>query len=436
MSRHVHAALGVSLAVAGVVVTFWRPTAPAIVDVATDLDQFGSEVLTVVHAYVRPRRLGALVGSSLAVAVPALVVITRRGRALVTRLAGRGERWWPARGALVAAAIAVLVDVARLPVVFGYGFIQDGRFGFRTSSLLGWLRDWALAGGTGWLLTAAAAAAFVWLLGRSTDWRWVLVWGATLATAAVVLLGPLLFEPLWLPTRPLPDGPVRQAIVPVLDRAGLGDVPLLVGDASRRTTKANAYVSGLGPSRRVVLFDNLLELEPDRVAWVVAHEIAHREHHDVARGVLLTATGILPAVFVLGAVLRSRRVAAWFEPRGRSDPRLIAVAVAFAAVATTVSLPVANAVSRRAEAAADHRALELARDPAAAIAVHRTFVVRDLVDPRPPAWSHALWGTHPSPSQRIRAAVTYAGSHDLPLPSLGELRERVAPARHPRISGG
>lgn len=433
MSRHVHAAVALSLAAAGVLATVWRPTAPPVTGVVTDLDRFGADVLAVVHAYVRPRRIGALVSLSLTVAVPVVAVVTPWGRRLIVRLAGDRERRWPARGALVAVALAVAVDVARLPVAVGFGYVQDGRFGFRTSGPLGWLRDWMLASGTGWLLTGAAAGGFVWLLSRRDDWQWILVWAATVATAGVVLLGPLVFEPLWLPTRPLSDGPVREAVTPVLERAGLGDVPLLVGDASRRTTKANAYVSGLGPSRRVVLFDTLLELAPDRVAWVVAHEIGHREHRDVARGVLLTATGMLPAAFALGAVLRSDRVTSWFAPRGRSDPRLVAVAVAFAAVATTVGLPVANAVSRRAEAAADHRALELSRDPEVAIAVHRGFVVQDLADPRPPSWSRALWGTHPPPAERIRAAVAYAERNDLPLPSLAELRDGLAPLRHPRI---
>lgn len=433
MRRHVHAVVAVGLAVAGVVVTVWRPVAPPLIGVATELDAFGPEVLSVVRAYVRPRRLGALAGMSVAVAVPVLAVTTSWGRRIVVRLAGDTHRRWPARGALVAVVITLAADVARLPVTFAFGYVQDGRYGFRTSGPLGWLRDWTLASGTGWLLTGIAAAGFVWLVARWTDWRWILVWAATAGTAAVVLLGPVLFEPLWLPTRPLPEGPVREAVVPVLDRAGLGDTEILVGDASRRTTKANAYVSGLGPSRRVVLYDNLLELDPPRVASVVAHEIAHREHRDVARGVLLTATGLLPAALVLGALLRSRWVASRFAPRGRADPRLVAVAVAFAAVATVVSLPVANAVSRRAEAAADHRALELTRDPGAAVAVQRAFVERDLADPDPPAWSQALWGTHPSPSSRIRAAVAFAERNGIELPSLGELDDRLAPLRHPRI---
>lgn len=436
MSPRAHAILAVGLALAGAVATLWRPTAPSFAGVATDLDRFGADVLAVVHAYVRPRRVGALVSLSLTVLVPLVAVVTPWGRRSVARLAGTGDRRWPARGALVAFAIAFATDLARLPVTFWFGYVQDGRFGFRTAGPVGWFRDWLLASGTGWLLTAVGAAGFVWVLANWRAWRWILVWAATAATAVVVLLGPLLFEPLWLPTRPLSDGPVRQAVSPVLERAGMGDVPILVGDASRRTTKANAYVSGLGPSRRLVLFDNLLELEPDRVAWVVGHEVAHREHRDVPRGVLLTATGMLPAVFVLGAVLRSGRVSTWFSPRGPADPRLVAVVVAFAAVATVVALPVANLASRRAEAAADHRALELTRDPTAAVEVQRTFVVRDLADPRPPAWSRTLWGTHPPPAVRIRAAVGHAGRHDLPVPSLAEVRDRLAEVRHPRIVEG
>lgn len=430
----VHIALAVGLATAGVIVAVWRPSAPPSPAVATDLDRFGPEVLAVIRAYVTPRRIGALVALVVSVAVPVLVVTTGSGRRLVDRIAG-GDRWWPARGALVAVAITVTVDLLRMPVAYALGYLQDGRYGFRTASLTGWLRDWVLVNGVGWLLVGAGAAGFVWLLQRwPTSWRWIVVWSATGATAAVVLLGPLLFEPLWLPTRTLEDGPVRRAVAPVLEGAGLDDVPLLVGDASRRTTKANAYVSGLGPSRRVVLYDTLLELPPDQIAWVVAHEIAHREHGDIARGVLLTATGLLPGVLLLDRALRSRWVSRRFGSRGDGDPRSVAVALAFLAVATVVTLPVANAVSRRAEAAADHRATLLTEDATAAITLQRTFVLRDLAAPDRPAWVSALWGTHPAPGDRIRSAVATAQRRGWPLPSVEDLRDRLAPVHHPRIT--
>lgn len=427
-------ALAVALGTAGVIATVWRPSAPPSPAVTTELDRFGPEVLAVIRAYVEPRRIGALAALLVSVAIPVLAVTTSPGRRLVDRLAG-GDRWWPARGALVAVAITATVDLLRMPVAYSLGYLQDGRYGFRTAGLAGWLRDWVLVHGVGWLLVAVGAAGFVWLLRRwPARWRWIVVWAATAATATVVLLGPLLFEPLWLPTRTLEDGPVRRAVAPVLERAGLDDVPLLVGDASRRTTKANAYVSGLGPSRRVVLYDTLLELPPDQIAWVVAHEIAHREHRDVARGVLLTATGLLPGALLLDRVLRSRWVSRRFGSRGDGDPRSVAVALAFLAVATLLTLPVANAVSRRAEAAADHRATLLTEDTAAAIALQRTFVLRDLAEPDRPAWVSALWGTHPPPGERIRSAAGTAQRRGWPLPSVEDLRDRLAPIRHPRIT--
>ncbi|MBW3562775.1 MAG: M48 family metalloprotease [Actinobacteria bacterium] len=429
-----HLVLAVGLATAGVIATVWRPSAPPSPTVTTDLDRFGPEVLVVVRAYVAPRRIGALIALVASVAIPVWAVTTSTGRRLVDRLAG-GDRWWPARGAWVAMAITVTVDLVRMPVAYALGYVQDGVYGFRTAGLAGWLRDWVLVHGVRWLLAGVGAAGFVWLLRRwPGGWRWIVVWAATAATAAVMLLGPLLFEPLWMPTRTLEDGPVRRAVTPVLERAGLDDIPLLVGDASRRTTKANAYVSGLGPSRRVVLYDTLLELEPDQIAWVVAHEIAHREHRDVARGVLVTATGLLPGALLLDRVLRSRWVSLRFGFRGDGDPRTVAVALAFLAVATVVTSPVANAISRRAEAAADHRATLLTEDAVAAIALQRTFVVRDLADPDRPAWVSALWGTHPAPGERIRSAAGTAQRRGWPLPSVGELRDRLAPVRHPRIA--
>jgi STE24 endopeptidase len=137
--------------------------------------------------------------------------------------------------------------------------------------------------------------------------------------------------------------------------------------------------------------------------------------------VALTAAGALPVAWVL------RR--AWLHPRlaelrriGGGEARLLPVlAVAVLMAANLVGAPIVNAVSRRAEAAADHRALEVMEDPAAQIRVNRAFVTRDLADPTPPAWVVTLWGSHPSVQQRIQAAVDHAARTGQDLPDLDGL---------------
>ncbi len=409
-----HAAMATALAAAGAIVTVWRPLPPPALNVPTDLHEFAPEILAAVSAYRQPRLLGATAILLLATSTPLAVLATRAGRRMLRKLAG--SRKSATRGGLVGAAIAFGTSLVTLPVDVMLGYVQDGRWGFRTATAFGWARDWLIANGFGWLLAGLAGAAFVFVVRRwPLSWHWRLVTLGTAAAAVVTLIVPVVFEPLWLRTTPLPPGAVRDAVEEVASRAGYPDAPIVVGDASRRTTRMNAYVSGLGPSRRVVLFDTLLALPPDRVAAVVAHELAHHSHRDVARGVLGAATALLPAALLLRRAMESSWTRRALEPRGQSDPRLVAVAAAVAAVLTASALPVTLAISRRVEAAADHGALELTRDPAPVVRVERLFVIRDLADPRPPLWARLLFASHPSPEARIQAAVDYATRERLPL---------------------
>lgn len=432
----VAATVALALAVAGAVVNLARPLAPDPGTVATELDTFSPAVLRAAAAYRGPRYGAALLSLLLGVGVPLAFVLTGPGRRLTARLAGPRAHS-PLRAALVAVAITVTTALVTLPATFFNGFVQTGRFGFRTQGLAGWARDWALGVGVGAVVAVVAGLLVAVLLHRAGPaWPWQLTIAGTGVAVVLILVTPLLIQPLFLDTRPMGDVPARAAVEDVLASAGLGDLPILVADASRRTTMVNAFVTGLGPTREVVVYDTLLELPSDQVAITVAHELAHRLHGDIPRGVMLTATGLLPTLLVLRRVLAARAVRRRLEPRGPADPRLIAVVAVVAAIAQVVALPVANLVSRRAEAAADHRAIALAGRADTFVALARTFTVRDLSQPDPPAWVRVLWGTHPSVDARIRRAVAQARDAGLAVPDLADLVAAEREILHPRAGGG
>ncbi|MGH3440534.1 MAG: M48 family metalloprotease, partial [Nitriliruptorales bacterium] len=396
-----YAVVAVGLATAGVAASLWRPLAPPPGDVITELDDFAPAVLDAVRAYRGPRRLAAVINLAVAAGVPVLLVATEDGRRLLRRVAGPREHS-PRRAAAVGVVIVAAADLVALPIAYGFGFVHEERWSFRTSGVGGWARDWVISRGLGWTGAALGAALLAVGLRRwPRTWHWRVVPALTGIAAALVLAAPVVVEPLFLRTTPLDPGPTRTAVEDVLSRAGIGDARVLVGDASRRTTKVNAYVSGLGPTRRVVLFDTLLELPPERVASVVAHELAHRRNGDLARGVALTAGAALVVALALRAASRSR-LADLLGVRSTSDPRLVGLLLAGGLVLFTVGIPIQNWFSRRVEAAADHGAMELTGDPATLVEVQRIFVVRDLADPEPPAWSTFLFASHPPPAERIR----------------------------------
>jgi STE24 endopeptidase len=200
----------------------------------------------------------------------------------------------------------------------------------------------------------------------------------------------------------------------------VGDV--LVADASRRTTRVNAYVSGLGRTRRVVVYDTLLAAAgsgapagsgpgADEVALVVAHELAHVRHRDVFWGTIgaaaLAAVSVLAAIalFDLGLVQRVLGVT------GLGDPLAASGLLLLAALGGLAAAPVASAISRWAEARADWVSLEVTRDPLTAVAVERRLALENRADLRPNRLLLLLFASHPTTMARIAQARLWADRH-------------------------
>jgi STE24 endopeptidase len=426
----------VVLAVIGIAGTLWRPYAPPVPVTSTDLDGFDAAVLAAVEAYRSPRYLVGLAATTITFLVPIAFVATRTGRARIRQWAG-GPTHSPFRAAGVAVAVAAITSLATLPLSVWNRIVQDGRWGFRTRSAAGWAWDWFVVSAGRWLTIGVLAAILFAALRRwPRSWPYRLTLLGTALTAAFVLVHPLVVQPLLLPTSPLPAGETRDALEEVLRAAGDPDVPLVVGEASMRTTRVNAAVVGLGPTERIVIHDNLLALPEEQVVSVVAHALAHRGHADLVRGVLLGGAGLLVALVVLRAVLGSAGARRRMESRGPTDPRLVAVVLATVAVLELVGTPVGNLVSRRVELAADARALELTDDPERLIRTTRAFTVRDLSAPEPPALFHRYYGSHPSVGQRVRYAAAWADARGIELPGRSDLEADEAEVAHRSITEG
>lgn len=420
----VYAVLAVALAAAGVAASLWRPLAPPVPEVTSDLATFAPAVMDVVETYRGPRYVVSALATTLSVLVPVLVAITPWGRRLVARVAGPATHsaW---RSALVALVVAALTSLAIFPLAAWSGIVHEGRWGFRTQSAAGWLVDWMLVAGGTWLATAVLIAVLVAAARRwPRSWPFRLTLVGTMLAAVVVLFHPLVLQPILLPSSPMPPSETRDAAEAVLEAQGAGNLALHVGDASLRTTRVNAMVVGIGPTERVVLYDTLLDLPGAQIESVLAHELAHREHRDLLRGILLTPALLLPGLLLLRALVLRPSATTGLGGRGWVDPRRVATVLAVVAALELVGSPVANLVSRRAEAAADHRALQVTGDPVARVAATRAFTVRDLAAPRGPAWARLLHGTHPSIEERIRAAVAQADAGELPPREEFEERER------------
>ncbi|MEI2712739.1 MAG: M48 family metallopeptidase [Nocardioides sp.] len=233
---------------------------------------------------------------------------------------------------------------------------------------------------------------------RPRDWP---LWAGLLAAGFVVAgsyVYPVVIEPAFNDFSSLPDGPLRTQVFELADAQHVVIEDVLVADASRRTTTLNAYVSGFGATRRVVLYDNLVEeLPDDEVLAVVAHELAHASHGDVVTGTLLGAAGTWCGVGLLGLLMGGRM----------SSARTVPLVLALIAFGSLAAAPVENAISRRLETRADYEGLLATGDGAPVVRMQRQLALHSLADATPPRWMHLWFGSHPTTLQRIALAQRF-----------------------------
>ena len=215
-----------------------------------------------------------------------------------------------------------------------------------------------------------------------------------------------MIDPLFNEFERLPDGKLRSDVLELADRAGVDVGEVYRVDASRRTTGANAYVGGLGDTKRVVLYDNLLEdFPPDEVARSWPTSSAHVKNRDVLRGLLWLAI-VAPAGMFLVQQLAEPRSAPRGWDRGGTGPRAAGARAVVGARVLRRRVGLERAVAP-VEARADAFSLELTHDPEAHIALERRLSVKTCGDPDPPELLHLLFGTHPTTIDRIGIGVAY-----------------------------
>jgi STE24 endopeptidase len=351
--------------------------------------------------YSRWARVWSWGSLAVSLAVACWLGLTPVGARLVARVRGS----WPWR-VLVAVAVCSLVgQLVTLPLaVAGQQHRLDA--GLSTQSWPGWA--WELLVG---LLVAvlATSAALAVVIGCARRWRTAWPAVAAVLVAVLVMLGsfvyPVLVEPLTTDFDPLPAGELRTEILAVADAEGVPIDGVLVSDASRRTTTFNAYVSGFGSTRRVVLYDTLVdEVDREEVLAVVAHELAHARHDDVLVGSALGALGCAAGVGLLALLLgwrRARRSGPGHDP---ATPEVVPRVLALVAVAALLASPVQSTISRLVETRADVESLAATGEPGSFVELQRRLAVRSLADPTPPTWSQLWFGTHPTLLERVALA--------------------------------
>jgi Zn-dependent protease with chaperone function len=343
---------------------------------------------------------------SIAVQGIVLVVAVARPPRRAVRLAERatGGRALMT-GALVGAGLVAAIELAPLPLQ-AIARQRAVDVGLSTQSWDSWALDVVKSLAVGLTLAAAGAALFLALMRRFPRRWWLSAAAAAVAIEVLfVWLAPVVLAPIFNRYSKLPPGPTRTDVFALARRAGIDVGDVLVVDASRRTRAANAYVTGLGPTKRVVLYDTLIaRFTPAQTRLVVAHELGHVKHRDVLRGMLWVALVAPAGMYVVMGLTRRWSPRAGVAPGAPASLPAFALALALVTFGGTV---ISNQLSRRVEANADAFALELTREPDQFIRMQKRLAVVNLADPSPPRVIRRVFGTHPATIERIGMAAAF-----------------------------
>jgi STE24 endopeptidase len=353
---------------------------------------------TAFHDAIRPWGLSWLF---LDLAVAMLLGFTPIGRRLVGRLR---RRRWLVQVLAATVGFTLVVTLVSLPfsarehaLLTQYGLTLQGWGGWFSDVVRGYLVN---------LVGTLLVLLVVMGLARKLPRRW---WLAAAALGAALVFGgsfayPYIVEPVFNNFHSLPAGSLRSALLAeaARDHQPLSDI--LVADASRRTTTENAYVSGFGASRRLVLYDTLIAQDsPQEIKVITAHELGHAKYDDVLMGTIEGAVAVAAGMCAL-FLLVGGQVA---------DPRRVPLLLALYAVVTFAVSPLTNVISRHIEARADAHSLRLSHDPQTFIQAQRDLAVTGLDDLRPDQALYVLFFTHPSAPQRTAMARNYERQHAL-----------------------
>ena len=392
-------AIVVAVAAAGAATFVLRPRSglidPAPVDVEAYFTAFQLDRAEDFRGVQRLLGIGGL-----AVGTVTLAVLTwRPPRRVFERLARRPVLG----GAAAGAGMSLLLVAVELPL----SAVRHERavdVGLSTQEWLPWLGDVGRSAGIDAAFAAAGGALALVLIRRFRRGWWAPASVVIVAFGVITIwLFPVVIDPIFNKFEPLPPGPTRSDVLDLARKADVDVGEVYRVDASRRTTAANAYVGGLGQTKRVVLYDNLIAAFPrDQVRLVVAHELGHQKHNDLVRGLIWFAL-VAPAGAFLAQALAERfgRREGLADPGTKPGPAVLpAVALALAVVSFGLGAA-SNVLSRQVEARADAFSLRLTEDPAAFVQLERRLALRNISDPDPPALLHARFGTHPTTAERI-----------------------------------
>lgn len=376
-------------------------------ETARYIDALGPERLAKAAAYTTGDQWITIWGVVISLLMAVIFVRSR----ILEKLTARWQHWgWFRRSFTIAVIFFALSSLLQLPWNIYVGWQREHAYGLSSQPLGDYLSQQLLSASISAVLGGLfLTGIFAFIRKFPKNW-WL--WGAGFVgavTALMLLASPVLIEPLFNSYKPVPNGPVRDALVEIADRSNIPHDRIFMYDGSRQSNNFTANVSGIGSTARIAISDVALkQASLDEVKAVTAHEAGHYMLGHVWRYIVIFP---IMALVLFWLIARLYPVAARLLGSDTilGDAAGFPVFMALVAVLTLLTLPVMNSITRKGEREADDYSLATAQKPdALASALVKTA---DYRDPRPSAWSEAIFHTHPSVEKRVRNAMDWKARH-------------------------
>lgn len=317
-----------------------------------------------------------------------------------------GDSVWTLSAFLFVMGLAL--GIPRVPLDWYAQFKLEERFGFNTTTMRTWLADRA----KGLLLAAALGLPLLTVVLKLVEWSganwWLWAWGAVvLFQLVLILIAPAVIMPLFNKFTPLADGPLRDRLFALAERTGFPTRSIDVMDGSKRSRHSNAFFTGFGRFRKVVLFDTLVaQLSETELEAVLAHEIGHYKKRHIVKLLAVSVLGMSVAFAAIAWLVRQSWFyrAFGFDPPGSLTPAaLVPALLLFALLAGTVSFwltPLMNLWSRRFEYEADAFARDVMNEARSLIGALRKLNEKNLSNLTPHPTYSRFYYSHPTLLER------------------------------------
>jgi STE24 endopeptidase len=306
------------------------------------------------------------------------------------------------------AALSLSIAIFGFPLAFYSGFVHEHKWNFSNQRMKSWMWEQIKSFLVGLTIFILLLGLLLWIMAAAPD-RWWLFAASAMALVSVIFaaLFPVIIAPIFNKYTPIDNKELTKALEKVLSREGLKSSGFFQEDMSRQTKKENAFLAGLGRTRRVVLGDNLLlHMTVPQIESIIAHEVGHYRYRHLGKNILIGTTQQVVVFLILHVSLKA--LFPEFLTSSRWNLALVPiVAILLGVVSGILFGPLNNALSRSFEKQADQYALESIDDKRSFMTALAGLADRNLSNAYPEWWVKYLYYSHPPIGERLEMAEKF-----------------------------